>query len=233
MPFDQTMLYTTQGGRYNGIKVGLHGESGVGKTFLASTLRNVLFINVEGGHMSLRDYNIASANAYNYEGLLDIYNWLAFSTEARWVESVFIDSMTEFVAREIATEVGNNSDSRAAYKKAQFKTNDICRKFKAELPGRNVVMTYKTEYEKTADGNMLYAPSLPNKLLAADVPYQFDMIWALRIFPGQNNVPIRWIQTQKDATYMAKSRVGLYPLPQFVEPNLQNIFDNFLGGING
>ena len=72
------------------LKFGLYGEAGVGKTTLASTaqdvpgMQNVIYIDAEGGSMSLRfrnDIDVIRITAFNQ--LARIHEWLRLHCQAR------------------------------------------------------------------------------------------------------------------------------------------------------
>src|SRR5215831_14577368 len=79
----------------------IYGESGTGKTTLAGTaddlpeMRKVLFLDIEGGMLSLRERfpNIESIRVTNWQQLHDVYNELALGDHG--FNTVVVDSLTE------------------------------------------------------------------------------------------------------------------------------------------
>ena len=68
---------TDQAVQFNGCKVLVYGEAGVGKTFLCATAEAPFIISAEGGELSLRKYAIPMAKVSNVDDISEIYQWFA------------------------------------------------------------------------------------------------------------------------------------------------------------
>ena len=179
------------------IKFLVYGQSGVGKTVLASTLPNVLMISAEAGTLSLKSSNLVKVygdsveytadvpivEARTIDELLQIGKWLATSDEAKQFESVALDSISEIAEIYLRDNLKRSPDPRQAYGKMAQEVMGVIEAFK-RLP-KHIYFAAKMERAKDGvTGMMFNAPSFPGQQLSTDVPHQFDYVFKLDI--GQN-----------------------------------------------
>jgi len=221
----------------HGVKILVYGRSGVGKTVLCATAPAPLLISAESGLLSLTHSNIARVYGEGTEGvsyslpvvtirdvagLVDTYNWLSSSAEAKQYQTVCLDSLTEIAETVLTHAKSQVKDPRQAYGELIEKMTGVIRSFR-DLPGKHVYMSAKQEKVQDSDtGLQLYGPSMPGNKLAQGLPYFFDEVACLRIGKTSDGKPYRYLQTAPDPQYEAKDRSGA--LDPIEYPHLGYIF---------
>lgn len=219
---------TKESSRINGLKIGVCGMAGAGKTSLcATTGAPTVIISAEAGLLSLRDHDIPVIEVSSIADVHEAYQFISESVDAKHFEWVCLDSITEIAEQVLAHEKRINKDQRAAYGELTVQMTELIRAFR-DLPGRNVYMSAKLERIKDElSGGMLYGPSMPGAKLGQSLPYFFDEFFVLRVEKdGEGNLT-RALQTQPDFQYTAKDRSGALDL--FEPPNLAAIAKKILG----
>lgn len=227
---------TRQAARLNGVKITVYGASGAGKTSLcATTGGSPLIISAESGLLSLRETDIPVIEVSSISEVIEAYQFVASSAEARQFDWICLDSISEVAEVVLTAEKKATKDARQAYGQLQEKMYDLIRAFR-DLP-KNVYFSAKQMAEKTdvmetrttgavtvqavVGSRVTYAPSLPGTKLGQSLPYFTDMVLALRVERDAEGQIHRWLQTQPDESYVAKDRSG--SLLPFEEPNLAAI----------
>jgi hypothetical protein len=231
-----------QAASVGGVKVLVYGDSGHGKTMLASTLPAPILISAESGLLSLKKKNIerlfgvgTAGIAYDIpvieiktvDDLSEAYKWCAQAAEARQFQSVGLDSISE-----IAEVVLNNAkrqvkDPRQAYGELLEKMESLVRAFR-DLPGRNVYISAKMEPMKDElTGVVKFGPKMPGAKLGPGLPYFFDEVFRLGVNVGPDGQPYRFLQTQPNLQFVAKDRSGA--LASMEPPHLGYVFNKILG----
>ena len=220
----------------NGVKTLVYSGSGVGKTVLTATMPNPVLISAESGALSLREnnlrrifgndsticYNMPMITIRSVEDLRDAHMWCLQSNEARYFQSVGLDSISE-----IGEVVLNNAkrqvkDPRQAYQELIEKMETLVRAFR-DLPGKNVLVSAKMEPAKDElTGIVKYGPSMPGAKMGPKLPYFFDEVFRLGIGKDQQGKEFRFLQTQPDIQFEAKDRSGA--LSPIEVPHLGYIF---------
>jgi hypothetical protein len=72
-----------------------------------------------------------------------------------------------------------------------------------------------------------YAPSIPGKVMLQDLPYFFDLVFAMKFQKGSDGSDTRIIQTKGDLQWIAKDRSG--KLDKIEKPTLSGIFTKIIG----
>ena len=108
-------LKSTGGLAANGVKVLVYGQAGAGKTSLLKTLPNPIVLSAEGGLLSIQDADLPYIEINSMETLLEAYEWLTTSEEAKGFQSVGLDSISEIAEVVLNYEKKTNKDPRAAY----------------------------------------------------------------------------------------------------------------------
>lgn len=212
-----------------GIKVGVHGRSGVGKTFLIKTAPAPFILSAERGTLSLADQVIPGAVINTLADLQEAYNWVVGSHEAKQFQTIAIDSWTEIAGKILNYEKSKSKDGRQAYGETQDAMEVQIRLWR-DLPiGKHVYITFQTELKEQPDGRTLWSASMPGKKLGPGAPYFFDEF----LYLGQAETPnpkepakpikYRYLQTSLDNMVEAKDRSGALDLME--PPDLNHIFN--------
>ena len=184
-----------------------YGESGSGKTTAIKTLPRPVVLSAEGGLLSISDAQIPYIEIKSVNDLLESYEWLISSDEAKQFQSVAIDSISEIGEVLLATEKKTAKDKRMAYGEMNDQISEIVRNFR-DIPNKHVYMTAKLDKTKDEMGRLLYAPSMPGSRSSQSLPYYFDECLAFRSERDENNHIKRAIMTSGDGLWMAKDRSG-------------------------
>ena len=188
-----------------GIKMLAYGAAGTGKTCLIPTLPSPVILSAEGGLLSISDHNIPFIEVKSMDTLREAYAWLTESEEAKQFASVAIDSISEIAEVCLGNEKKVNKDPRAAYGEMQTTMAEAIRSFR-DLP-KHVLMTAKLEKSQDELGRMLYSPSMPGNKTGQALPYQFDIVAALRVEKDAEGATQRALMCDTDGLWQAKSRV--------------------------
>lgn len=224
MPLNFTT--TNQAALNNGCKLLVYAPAGVGKTVLASTAPNPFLVSAEGGELSLRGIAMPMARIYNVTDLMDVYNWLAGSHEARQFQTVCIDSLSEIGEVVLSNAKAQVKDPRQAYGELIEKMETTIRAFR-NLPF-HVYMSAKQEPTKDElTGVVKYGPAMPGSKLGQKLPYFYDFVFRLAVGKTTDGTMYRYLQTQPDLQYEAKDRSGVLDFME--QPNLTHIFNKVLG----
>ncbi len=200
----------------------IYGESGVGKTSLIKTLPKPFIINVEGGLLSIRDVELDHTDAKSFNELWEDCNSIkkALDNGKFPYKSLVLDSISEMAEMVLAEEKRINKDGRQAYGNTNDKMSAIIRRFR-DLP---ITVYFIAKSEKVQDENVLvYQPSMPGQKLTKDLAYMFDEVYAMVINKEEDGSISRWLLTENNGKYVAKSRLGV--LNTWEEPNLNNILN--------
>jgi len=200
-------LKSTKGLHAHGVKCLVYGHAGAGKTSLIPTLPAPIVLSAEGGLLSIADADVPFIEIGSMADLMEAYQWLTESADAKGFQSVALDSISEIAEVVLAEELKRNKDGRAAYGELNAKMADLIRAFR-DLPGKHVYFTAKCEKAQDETGKMLYAPSMPGKTLTMQLPYFFDLVMALRIEKDGEGTTHRMLMTDSDGTWQAKNRAA-------------------------
>jgi phage nucleotide-binding protein len=189
----------------NGIKALIYGEAGAGKTTLVATLPAPIVLSAEGGLLSINHVDVPYIEIKTAADVDEAYAWLTQSPEAAQFQSIAIDSISEIAEVVLADEVARNGNPQGrAYGVMGDAVGKMVRLFR-DLPGKHVFMTAKLDKVKDHEGRMLYGPSMPGQKVGAALPYQFDIVAALRIMPHEG-VNHRTLMMESDGLWTAKHR---------------------------
>lgn len=217
---------TKEAAKVNGLKIGVCGLAGSGKTSLCGTVPNAVIISAESGLLSLRGLDIPVIEVGSIADVHEAYAFINESAEAKGFEWVCLDSISEIAEQVLSHEKKINKDARAAYGELSVQMIDLIKAFR-DLPGRNVYMSAKMERLKDEiTGGLLYGPSMPGAKLAQALPYLYDEFFVLRVEKDPEGLPTRALQTGPDYQYTAKDRSGA--LDMFEPPNLGDIAKKIL-----
>ena len=200
-------LRSTKGLHSNGVKILVFGNSGAGKTSLIPTLPNPIVLSAEGGLLSIADADVPFLEVSSYDTLMEAYQWLTESSEAKGFDSVALDSISEIAEVVLNYEKKIAKDPRQAYGAMQEQMTDLIRAFR-DIPGKHVYFTAKCEKATDETGRLLYAPSMPGNKTGQQLPYFFDEVLALRVEKDSAGVPQRALMCDSDGIWLAKDRSG-------------------------
>ena len=200
-------LKSTSSVHTDGIKVVVYGMSGAGKTSLIPTLPNPIIISAESGLLSIQGSNIPYIDIDSYESLMEAYKFITTSEEAKGIDRIAIDSISEIVEVVLAHEKRVNKDGRAAYGEMAVQVMEIMRAFR-DIKGKHIYFSAKCEKSQDETGRMLYAPSMPGSKLAQQIPYLVDEVFALRVEKDSEGNAQRALMCASDGLWQAKDRSG-------------------------
>jgi hypothetical protein len=227
---------TAEEAKVNGVKLMVYGDSGLGKTVLTATMPTPFVISAESGLLSLAPGNLRRIHgddatvARNFPVIKvksmaqfrDAVRWAAESHEAQQFESGCVDSATEIFEVILKNAHGNNADGRAAYGSMHTDAIDLLKQFR-DIPGLNVYMSSKMAKLVNPITNFTKcAPMAPGKRLTWDIPYLFDLMFALRQGEDEQGT-YRYLQTGPCLQYEAKDRSGALDMQEM--PHLGNIIE--------
>lgn len=230
----------------------IYGEFGVGKTLLTGQadqvpeMRKVLFIDVEGGMLSLQDFpSIDVVRVKSWDEMQKLYD--ALYAGGHDYRTVVIDSLTEMqkfnmdqVMINMLKKAEDGDKERdpdlpglQEWNKSATQIRRSVRAFR-DLPV-NTIFTSLVKEGKDRMNRPIKTLDLPGQL-ARQVPAMLDYVW----FYYKKEVPLdpedadntrtrtaRCLLTQGVPNTMAKSRIGMNgKLPVVVQdPTMQYIFD--------
>lgn len=212
-------LKTTGGLSANGVKLLVYGQAGAGKTTLITTLPKPIVLSAEGGLLSIQDADLPFIEIGSMDDLMEAYEWLTGSEEAKGYGSVALDSISEIAEVVLNAEKKIAKDPRQAYGAMQEKMSDVIRAFR-DLPDRHVYMSAKLEKTQDEMGRVTYAPSLPGNKMGQSLPYFFDEVLALRVEKDADGASQRALMCDSDGLWLAKDRsgkLGLWEAPDLGE----------------
>lgn len=208
----------------NSVKLLVYGQAGAGKTTLIPTLPNAVVISAEAGLLSIADADVPFIEVKDMDTLREAYEWLAADSE---YASVALDSISEIAEVCLSNEKARTKDPRAAYGEMQDQMAKLIRAFR-DIPNKHVYMTAKLEKSQDEMGRMLYAPSMPGNKAGQALPYQFDVVAALRVEKDSEGVTQRALMCDSDGLWQAKDRSG--KLDPWEAPDLGAVIEKIKGG---
>lgn len=212
----------------NGIKLVLYGASGSGKTVMASTAPNPIYISAEKGLLSLADKDIPYIEVKTLKSMDEAYKYCKDSD----YETIVVDSISEvtqacldeFKKDMIKNSASGKIDARQAYGKVAESIGNLIRNFR-DIDGKNVVFIAKERKIEDDDaGTITYEAYLPGRVLPFDLPYLVDEVICLQM----SRKGERFIQTVGDFKRICKDRSGTLANPEL--PNFKVIFDKIKAG---
>lgn len=218
-------LTSTKGAGVDRLHCLIHGPSGAGKTTLIGTTGDdsaVLILSAEAGLLPLRDREIDVLEITSLDQLAKVVRKLkAGGHKYRWI---CLDSLSEMAERILADEKKRQKDPRRAYGEMTDGIVEVVKTMR-DMPC-HVVTLCKQERVATDEG-LLYVPSFPGKQLTRLLPYEYDLVLALRAERDEEGRVVRWLQTEQDGRYEAKDRSGV--LDTLEPPNLQQLAAKIAG----
>jgi hypothetical protein len=224
----------------NGIKIMVYSGSGMGKTSLVATLPRPIMLSAESGALCLRPQNIARMfGADNPQITYDIpiivinnlddmrksYQWLL--QNPTHFDSIALDSISEIAEVVLADEMKKCKDGRIFHPAMVNEMIQLVKGFR-DFPQKHVYFSAKAAPIKNElTGAVLYGIQMPGNKLSPQLPYLFDEMYYLGVKKAPDGSSFRFLQTQPDFQFDAKSRSGA--LAPIEVPNLTHIINKILG----
>lgn len=211
----------------------VYGDPGVGKTTLASTTPNPLFLDVDGGLMSVahKDFDVVEVGKHQsvIQDLEDAYMLLIGSEHS--YETIVVDTITELqrkLADELQMEIhqatGRDRDLMTLqdWGKNTAQTRRFLRAM-IDLPIHTIFVAQAELYVRE-DSTQMRMPMLTAKLRNA-VMAMTSIIGCLGIKAGEGDKPDqRVLLTRPHGMFYAKDRSGKLPVTM-VDPTIPQILD--------
>lgn len=222
-------------------KVVLYSDPGVGKTTAAALSPKPLFINCEGGTLSLNKFkkfhkqlDIKTIRAETLEDLKNLFWYLKSGDHDR--QTVILDSLTEIqqismqeILADPRRDAKHDKDTPmlADYAKNTSQLRKIVRAFR-DLPMNVVFTCLSAESKDDSDGSVQVRPNLTPKL-ASDVMGYVDVVGYMFVADVGERKGIRKLLTQPKGKYLAKDRSGTLGLGM-EEPTMFEVFHRITSG---
>lgn len=219
-------LRSTRGIAASNVRLLVYGQAGAGKTSLIKTLPSPIVLSAEGGLLSIADADIPFIEIKDMADLIEGYQWLIESEDAKKFESVALDSISEIAEVVLSAEKKKTKDPRQAYGAMQEVMADMIRSFR-DLPGKHVYFSAKVEKTQDEMGRILYSPSMPGNKTGQSLPYFFDEVLALRVEKDADGNTQRALMCDSDGLWLAKDRSG--KLDAWEAPDLGAIINKIKG----
>jgi hypothetical protein len=222
----------------------VHGESKVGKTYLAATLRPPpLILDAEGGTRFLRQpkiewdgtseppkpgsWEVCIVPVRSYSTLQSVYAWL--NSGKHPFRSVTIDSLSEAQQRCVDAMAGTNAMSQQMW-------GDLLRQMSALVRAFRDLVTHPTNplnavllITMTREQNGKRVPYVQGQL-ATTLPYYIDIVGYYTMHTTDDGTPVRRLWVQPHPLFEAGDRTGL--LGQAVDnPNITSLLNTIHEGV--
>lgn len=164
------------------INILVYGASGIGKTRLATTMKNPLILSVENGTLSLVGTDIPIAPINTWRDFLAAKDELYAMQEASKKQSgqpffdwLVIDSLTELTTKLLRSFAKLGGDGRQAYKKMQDEIIDVILSLR-DIFTCNILFIAHETLAQDEDGVMRYKPLFDGQKLSYMIPYRIDNV---------------------------------------------------------
>lgn len=192
------------------LKIGLYGDPGVGKTTLAATAPNVLFLNCEAGDVALRNKEVDVIRIDNFNMMPQIMQWLeANAGKPDFYDTIVVDSLTELAKRAMDSVLESEKRDmphQADWGRSMEYIRRVVRKLR-DLEMHTVFVMGSIFKEDPTTGISEHMPNLPGKL-APEVAGYFDVLGFLtmvRVSPKEFG---RRLYVQPSPKWRAKDRTN-------------------------
>lgn len=235
---------TTDQQSRDGVKCGIHGRDGSGKTSLIPTAPRPFIVDVEGKTASIASSKIPSVRIRNWTDWLEFKAWLANSANAAYFDTLFMDSISKLGELSLLFYKQANKDARRAYQEHRDWFS-VALTTLLSLPQKHVCLLAWSALVEQPDNTKIYAPSLPGMSAEQSLGYSLNEMFFISIgrYPdptklvnGQPSmVEYRYLQTQQDIYVQARDNSRTLQ-PQESDgptqpPNLARIFSKIQAGI--
>lgn len=223
------------------IKALLYGVSGTGKTTMAATFPRPVFLDLEGGMLSVREHKPLrypadpNKDIKTYPEVVQFYQLVAgYTPETAPFETIVIDSLnelqvlvTQYVVEKYTgvKRMYNDQLTMADYGKANRMFMQVTRLF-LKLP-YNIVFTAVSNQKESGDDDIQISPKFVGKQVGPDIQRMMDMIGychAKRVQDGSSQHYVSFMITPQ---YIAKSRLKIR------DKDMPNNYSSLISSIKG
>lgn len=218
----------------NGVKMLIYGGAGTGKTRSVLTTPRHVLLAVEQGLLSLQGENVPVFDVHTnitptmgegerlnkkLSNVVEFFEWLEKSAEARNFDTVYIDSISEISTLVLEMELQKVKDPRQAYGAMADKVLKWVRLLHA-MPNKHIVLLAKQEMINSNNINY-YQPAFEGQKLFREVTHLFDEIFRFQSkrFKMQTGFQEFMVCSTKNMQdYLARDKSG-----KLAEDELQDI----------
>jgi len=218
------------------LKFVVYGKSSVGKTTLASTIKEkVLIVSAESGLLCLKKFDIDCIEIskdekgdllpkeQRFTRLREVFKWLGKDPQLihkyQWI---YIDTLTEIsqnLYEELVVRFPNPGDKLKIFEKLYYGMRGVIKGFR-DLPFYHVVFSAHETIEKDKNGRLITRADILGKM-GQTLPHFFDEVFYMEKLSDDK----RQLVTVKDGL-IAKDRSGM--LDQFEPPCLNTVASKIL-----
>ena len=218
----------------NGVKMLIYGGAGTGKTRSVLTTPRPVLLAVEQGLLSLQGENVPVFDVHTnitptmgdgerlnkkLSNIVEFFEWLEKSSEARNFDTVYIDSISEISTLVLEIELQKAKDPRQAYGAMADKVLKWVRLLHS-IPNKHIAMVCKQEMINSNNINY-HQPSFEGQKLFKEVTHLFDEIFRFqpKRFKMQTGFQEFMVCSTKNMQdYLARDKSG-----KLAEDELQDI----------
>jgi len=197
----------------------IFGESGVGKTTLASTLSGkTIIVSLESGLLSLREFEIDYIEIKTLDDLRTTLHELSMSD----YDNIYIDSLTEIGQLFLDYSKKQYPDDRQTMKMYGYLLEVMTKfiKYCRDID-KNIFFTALQKTTTDEVGKRFHVPDLQGSI-AIKCPAFFDFVFNYQIMK-KDDKDVRFLITDKTNGTIAKDRSGM--LDKYERPNLDAIIN--------
>ncbi len=231
-----------------GMNVLIYGRQGSGKTYLAATaqdhpqMKDVLFLNIEGGMMTLGSRgDISAVDVRTVEDMEAIIYSLRNDKSFGHFRTIVIDSLTEWsridlehIVRDWGTKRKPDEIQLMDYNTTTIRTSRLIRAFR-DMPLNVIITCLEKEQKESIEGGKIVAvrPALTEVLCNYIMSYM-DAVWYLYTREegeGDNVVTVRKLLFENKGVFRAKTRgVGFAEALRtpINNPTMPQLFDLYI-----
>lgn len=228
----------------NGVKCGIHGRDGAGKTSLIPTAPRPFIFNVEDKLASISSSNVPYARIRTWADWLEAKQLLSDPTFLGNFDTLAVDSISKLGEISLQFWKSQNKDARKAYQEHRDWFSVALNTF-LQLPQKHVVLMAWSSLLEQPDGTKLYSPSLPGMSAEQALGYSLEEMWFLNIgsytdptkldTQGQpTKIEYRYLQTKQDIYTQARDNSRTLAAQESegpnAPPNLDRIFKKIQAG---
>lgn len=223
----------------DGIKCGIYGRDGAGKTSLIPTAPRPFILDFEGKTASIANSNIPTARVRSWADWLEAKTFI--TSDPRFTQNfdtLFVDSISKFGEISLQFWKSQNKDARRAYQEHRDWFSVALNTF-LQLPQKHVVLLAWSTLVEQPDNTKIYGPAMPGMTPEQALGYSLNEMFFLNIGSyadpakldgnGQpTKVEYRFLQTRQDIYAQARDNSRTL-LPQ-EKPDLAHVFQKIQAG---